>query len=87
MKRFTNNSSYKIIRITDDPNIKLTFNTYYSWEKRNFDIINIPNDKELFDIILNNNEVDAIVIQLKNKDDFTISEIKKLPKYYIRKNY
>lgn len=87
MKRFTNNSSYKIIRITDDPNIKLTFNTYYSWEKRNFDIINIPNDKELFDIILNNNEVDAIVIQLKNKDDFTISEIKKLPKYYIRKIY
>ena len=52
MKKFTSNSSYKVIRITDDENIKLTFDTYYSWEKRNFDVINIPNDNNLINIIL-----------------------------------
>ena len=44
--KFTNNSSYKVIRITDNPDIELTFATYYRFEKRNFDIINIPNDED-----------------------------------------
>jgi glycosyltransferase involved in cell wall biosynthesis len=87
MKKFTSNSSYKVIRITDDENIKLTFDTYYSVEKRNFDIINIPDTKELNDIILNNNEVDAIVVQYKCKDNVALEELKKLPKYYLRKIY
>lgn len=87
MKKFTNNSSYKIIRITDDNSIKLTFDTYYSFEKRNFDIINVKTTKELHDIILNNNEVDAIVIQYKYKHNVSIDELKFLPNYYLRKVY
>ena len=87
MKKFTNNSSYKVIRITDDENVKLTFDTYYSVEKRNFDIINIPNSKDINNIILNNNEVDAIVVQYKSKDNVALEELKKLPKYYLRKIY
>ena len=63
MQKFKSNSSYKIIRICPDPNVKLTFATYYSWEKRNFDIINIENDNNILDIILENNEIDAIVVQ------------------------
>ena len=78
--KFTNNSSYKVIRITDNPNIELTFDTYYRFEKRNFDIINIPNDERLNDIILNNNEVDAIVIQFEG-DIPNLSNIDKLPDY------
>lgn len=85
MKKFTNNSSYKIIRITDDQNIKLTFDTYYKWEKRNFDIINIPNDNNLNDIILDNNEIDAIVIQL-NKD-IKLDNVEHLPDYFKKRIY
>lgn len=84
MKKFTNNSSYKVIRITDDESVTLTFNTYYSFEKRNFDIINIPDDSELIDIILNNNEVDAIVIQFAGKiPDLPI--LQTLPEYYFKR--
>ena len=63
MQKFKTNSSYKVIRLCQDPNIKLTFDTYYPWEKRNFDIINIENDNNILDIILENNQVDAIVVQ------------------------
>ena len=84
--KFTNNSSYKIIRITDNENIKLTFDTYYGFEKRNFDIINISNDDNLIDIILNNNEVDAIVIQFENEVP-ELPNINSLPDYYKRITY
>ena len=90
IRKFTKNSSYKIIRITDDSSIKLTFDTYYSWEKREYDIININNSDDVLDIILNNNEVDAIVIQSYNKifrDKEYNNIIKILPDYYIRKIY
>jgi len=80
---FTKNSSYKVIRITDNENITLTFDTYYSFEKRNFDIINIPNDDNLINIILNNNEVDAIVVQFENKKP-ELHNIDLLPDYYKR---
>ena len=85
MKKFSSNSSYKIIRICDNENVELTFDTYYSWEKRNFDIINIPNDNNLIDIILENNEVDAIVIQKDKEEQY--NNLEKLPDYYKRKVY
>ena len=90
MKKFTKNSSYKIIRITNNEKIALTFNTYYPWEKRNFDIINIPNDTQLKDIILANNEVDAIVVQYDEPEvrkEYDLPELKKLPYYYLRRTY
>lgn len=82
-KKFTSNSSYKVIRITDNENIKLTFDTYYNFEKRNYDIINIPNDTELIDIILDNIQVDAIVVQFENIPYLPVLE--SLPEYYKRK--
>lgn len=85
MNQFSTNSSYKIIRICDDPNIKLTFDTYYSWEKRNFDIINISNDNNIFDIILENNEIDAIVIQKDYEEQY--NNLSKLPDYIKRRIY
>lgn len=85
MNQFNTNSSYKIIRICDDPNIKLTFDTYYSWEKRNFDIINISNDNNIFDIILENNEIDAIVIQKDYEEQY--NNLSKLPDYLKRRIY
>lgn len=85
MNQFSANSSYKIIRICDDPNIKLTFDTYYSWEKRNFDIINISNDNNIFDIILENNEIDAIVIQKDYEEQY--NNLSKLPDYIKRRIY
>lgn len=81
-KYFTSNSSYKVIRITDDEKIKLTFNTIYSWEKKEFDIINVPDDN-IIDIILENNEVDAIVVQ----GDIGINNLLNLPEYYKRRIY
>lgn len=87
MKKFTSNSSYKVIRICENENIELTFDTYYSWEKRNFDIINIPDDNELIDIILENNEVDAIVVQFDDYENRVFDNINKLPNFYKRKIY
>lgn len=87
MKKFTSNSSYKVIRITDDPNIVLTFDTYYKVEKRNFDIINITNDKEVYDIIYDNNEVDAIVVQFNENKKIELNELYKLPEYYKKRIY
>ena len=90
MNKFTKNSSYKIIRITDDESIKLTFETYYPWEKRTFDIINVKDANLILDIILNNNEVDALVFQSNNKE-YIDNEIKKvnefLPNYFGRRTY
>ena len=85
MKKFSSSSSYKIIRICDDPNIVLTFDTYYAWEKRNFDIINVSDDNNVYDIILENNEVDAIVIQKDKEEQY--NNLEKLPDYYKRKIY
>ena len=88
MKNFKKNSSYKVIRISSDPNIELTFLTYYGWEKRNFDIIELEDDSEVLDIILNNNDVDAIVIQFDNINNIDLYEnLKKLPDYYRRRIY
>lgn len=94
MQKFKSNSSYKIIRICPDPNVKLTFATYYSWEKRNFDIINIENDNNILDIILENNEIDAIVVQydgINSIDDMVYKkqfyQVSLLPDYYKRKVY
>lgn len=84
MSKFSNNSSYKVIRITDDPSIELTFETYYTSEKRNFDIINIKDDSELFDIIFNNNQVDAIVIQFRGETP-VLNNLNNLPDYFKRK--
>lgn len=81
MNNFTNNSSYKVIRITDDNSIPLTFDTYYNFEKRNFDIINIPDDSQVNDILLNHPDVSAIVIQFKG-DRPNMSNLQKLPDYY-----
>lgn len=81
--KFTSNSSYKVIRITDDETVTLTFDTYYIFEKRNFDIINIPNDKYLINTILSNNQVDAIVVQFNEDVDLPILDT--LPDYYKRK--
>ena len=81
MNNFTNNSSYKVIRITDDNSIPLTLDTYYNFEKRNFDIINIPDDSQVNDILLNHPDVSAIVIQFKG-DRPNMSNLQKLPDYY-----
>ena len=88
MKHFNKNSSYKIIRITNNPEVNLTFETYYKWEKRKFDIIDLENDDDVFNIILNNNEVDAIVIQFDDVNNIEqFDNLKKLPDYYKRKIY
>ena len=91
MKKFTSNSSYKIIRITDDNTVPLTFGSYYRWEKRLYDVINIKDSSSLLEIILNNSEVDAIVIQ-SNDELFIYKELNNinkllLPNYYMRKVY
>lgn len=86
---FNNDSSYKIIRLTDDPSIPLTFDTYYSFEKRNFDVVNISQVSEITDILLEHPDVSAIVIQNRTKV-LTPSEndiLKSLPLYYIRRIY
>jgi len=96
--KFSTNSSYKIIRICNDPNIKLTFDTYYLWEKRNFDIINIIGESNEFNngrniinaitnVILENNEVDAIVFQSDTMNDNKFNILNSLPEYYKRKLY
>lgn len=85
-KKFSNNSSCKVIRLTDSPEVKLTFDTYYSWEKRNFDMIDLPDDKYLKEIILNNDEIDAIVIQYAG-DTPEFKNLNSLPQYYLRKSY
>ena len=87
MQTFTKNSSYKIIRITDDNNIVLTFDTYYQFEKRNFDIINIPDDSTLKDIILAQPDIDAIVIQYKDNKNHYLPVLNTLPEYYKRRIY
>ena len=85
MKKFTKNSSYKVIRLTDNPNLEVTFSTYYSFEKRNFDMINLEDDSELIDIMLNNNEIDAIIVQYDNEIDLPI--LNSLPEYIKRRTY
>lgn len=83
---FTNNSSYKIIRLTDDPSVKLTFDTFYSFEKRNFDIVNITDTTKLTDILLEHPDVSAIIIQYRGqKPDLT--DLDKLPLYYQKRIY
>lgn len=83
-RKFTKNSSYKVIRLTNDENIPLTFDTYYGWEKRNFDIINLPDDTELIDILLENDKyVDAIVVQYKGLQP-NLPVLEELPDYYKR---
>ena len=84
MLKFSNNSSYKILRITDDPNVNLTFNTYYTFEKRNFDVINVENDNDLVDYILENPDISAIVIQFKGEIP-NLKNLLKLPDYYKRR--
>ena len=86
MSNFTNSSSYKIIRITNDESIPLTFNTYYSFEKRNFDIVNIPDDNELNDLLFKNPDVSAIVVQFKG-DIPNLPNVNSLPDYYRRRLY
>ena len=88
MNKFTKNSSYKVIRITDDSSVPLTFETYYKFEKRNFDIINLQNDDELIETIYNNKEVDAIVIQFKETSNLhKLKNIVRLPEYYKRRTF
>lgn len=89
MKKFTKNSSFKIIRITDEENVKLTFDTYYSWEKREYDIIDIKDANFVLDIILDNNEVDAIVIQSNNNEfrNKSLDKLQELPEYFKRRIY
>lgn len=90
MGKFTSNSSYKIIRITDDSSIPLSFETYYEWEKRNFDVVNIPNTDELNDLLCEYPDVDCIIVQFKNKT--TAASVvetlnKNLTDYYKRRVY
>lgn len=87
MKKFTSNSSYKVIRICENFEIPLTFNTYYNWEKRNFDIINLKNDNNINEILLENNDLDAIVLQFDDYSNIKFDNLDKLPDYYKRKIY
>lgn len=83
-RKFSKNSSYKIIRLTNNENIPLTFNTYYEWEKRNYDIINLPDDTELIDILFENDKyVDAIVVQYEGLQP-SLPILNELPDYYKR---
>lgn len=84
---FKNNSSYKIIRLTDDETIPLTFDTYYKFEKRNFDIINIPDSEKLNELLCKYPDVDAIVIQYVGKIPQNVENLSKLPEYYKRRLY
>lgn len=89
MKKFTKNSSYKIVRITDDASIKLTFATYYAWEKRAYDIINIKDADYLNEVLIENNQVDAIIVQ-SNDNLFIHKELNKLdslPLFFKRRLY
>lgn len=88
MKKFTKNSSFKIIRITNNI-VDLTFDTYYKWEKREYDIINIEEANLVNLILLENNEVDAIVIQSDDEDfrNKSYDKLDKLPDYIKRRIY
>ena len=89
MKKFTKNSSFKIIRITDNENIELTFDSYYDWEKRSYDIIDIKDANLVNSLLLENNEVDAIIIQT-NDNLFkykALNTLQSLPNYYKRRLY
>jgi len=81
---FTNSSSYKIIQISDKPAAELLFETYYSFELREFDVITREDDSDIVDLILKNPQVDAIVLQSDDKDK-TWENILKLPLYYHRR--
>lgn len=88
--KFKTNSSYKIIRLTDDENITLTFDTYYSFEKRNFDIINLPDCQYLGEHLYLYPDVDAIVVQYKDNNKLSKEDIKtlnNLPEFYKRRLY
>lgn len=85
---FTNNSSYKIIRLIDSTEVKLTFNTHYTFEKRNFDIVNVTTASQIEKILLYHPDISMIVIQLEKdlqQQDFDI--LKKLPEYYKRRTF
>lgn len=75
-----------MIRLTDDPTIPLTFETYYTFEKRNFDIVNINDDTELIDILCENPDVSAIVIQYRGQTP-ELKTIGTLPEYYRRRTF
>ena len=82
--RFTKNSSYKIIQISDKPVAELKFDTYYDFELKEFDVIQRPDDSDIYELIKNNPQVDAIV--LHSDDEKAIWEnIFKLPYYYHRR--
>lgn len=84
MEKFTKNSSYKIIQISDKPAEDLKFNTYYSFELREFDVIKRENDNDIYQLILENNQIDAIILQSDDPNK-TWPNIETLPGYYQRR--
>lgn len=69
MKKFTKNSSIKVIVLTEDgrPAPELFYPTNLNWELKEFDIIQAANEDDVIDIILDNTQVDAIVTYAEGK--------------------
>ena len=85
MKKFSSNSSFKIIRVSDKKCQELSFNTYYQFEAKKFDTIELSNDKDVYEIVLENPDIDAIITQSENKEDREYENIMKLPNYFKRR--
>lgn len=84
MDKFTKNSSYKIIQISDKPAEELRFESYYTFELREFDVIKRSDDTDIYKLILENSQVDAIVLQSDDPGKIW-PNIMRLPAYYQRR--
>lgn len=85
MKKFSKNSSYKIIHISDSECKPLKFDTYYQFEAHDYDIIELEDDSEVYDIILNNDQIDAIITQSIIHKDIDYKNLCNLPEYLRRR--
>ena len=85
IKKFTNNSSFKIVHIADPEVAELSFDSYYSFEAHKYDIIRLEDDSEIYDILLHNDHIDAIVTQSITRADIEFKNLCNLPEYWHRK--
>lgn len=85
IQKFSNNSSYKIIHIIDTECDPPKFDTYYQFEAHDYDVIQLNDDSEVYDIILNNDHIDAIVTQSIINKDIDYKNLCNLPEYWKRR--
>ena len=87
MKKFTTSSSYNIIQYSDDIYPELTYTYAAEYELKEYDIIKAESEEEVLDIILNNEEVDALVTYSKEDSTKFSYLCSHLPSEYKRKWY